>query len=216
MATAHSFTFNPFQENTYIVYDETGECLIIDPGCCDANEQNAITSFIRDNGLKPVRLLNTHAHVDHIMGNAFIARKYGIPLAVNELDLALLRNASSHAMAFGVTMEPSPEPDSFLDEGMVIEFGDTKLDVVHTPGHSPGSVCLINHNDKWVIGGDVLFYSSIGRTDLPGGDFTTLIHSIRSKLFILDDDFTVYAGHGPSTTIGQERKHNPFLQERVV
>ncbi|MCB0430032.1 MAG: MBL fold metallo-hydrolase [Flavobacteriales bacterium] len=212
MIQIQSFTFNPFQENTFVVYDQTRECLIIDPGCSDASERDELTDFIGSHQLKPVLLVNTHAHIDHIMGNAYIAGKYGIPIALNDLDLPLLLHAREHGLAFGVHVESSPEPTVKLEEGKPVRFGESSLDVWHTPGHSPGSVCLVDTNGKNVIGGDVLFRGSIGRTDLPGGDLETLLTSITDKLLPLGNDFTVYSGHGPATSIGEEKTHNPFLQ----
>ena len=211
MASIHYFTFNPFQENTYVLYDETKECVIIDPGCYDESERKKLVSFIEDKKLKPVKLLNTHGHIDHMIGNKFIAEKYSIGLEMHKLDLSMLNRAVQTAAMYGVNIEPSPEPSKFIDEKDTITFGNTSLSVFFTPGHSPGSICFYNKEDKFVIGGDVLFQNSIGRTDLPGGDFNTLLNSIRTKFFVLDDAVKVYSGHGPVTTIGFEKQYNPFL-----
>ena len=212
MINIHSFTFNPFEENTYILYDETKECIIIDPGCYEKFEQEKLTTFIVKQELKPVRLLNTHCHLDHVFGNKFIANLYGLELEMNELDLPILQNAPVAAQLYGIpNVDTSPEPAKFLNEGDVVEFGNSKLDILFIPGHSPGHIVFYNNDQKFVIGGDVLFYGSIGRTDLPGGDHDTLINNIKEKLLPLGDDFQVYSGHGPTTNIGFERENNPFL-----
>ncbi len=211
MITIQAFTFNPFQENTYLLFDETHECAIIDPGCCNAAERKVLRDFIENKKLKPVKLLNTHAHIDHILGNKFIADSYGLELEMNEKDLKTLASGAISAAIFAIDYEESPQPKVFLNEGDSVYFGKTSLEIVFTPGHSMGSICFYNRNDKFIIGGDVLFYQSIGRTDLPGGNHAQLLTSIRTKLFTLPDDFTVYSGHGPSTTIGFEKLNNPFL-----
>jgi glyoxylase-like metal-dependent hydrolase (beta-lactamase superfamily II) len=211
MCELQIFTFNAFQENTYLLFDETKECVIIDPGCADSYEQQELSDFISKNKLKPVKLLLTHCHIDHVLGNKFIHDTYRLLPEINELDLTVLQSLMQVAHLYGVNAEPSPDPIKYWNEGDEIKFGNTLLDVIFTPGHSPGSICFIEKNTKTVIGGDVLFYGSIGRTDLPGGDYQTLISSIKTKLFTLADDYTVYSGHGPKTTIGFERKHNPFL-----
>ena len=214
MLNIRSFTFNPFQENTYILYDDTKECIIIDPGCYEDTEKKELADFIEKQGLNPRRLINTHCHIDHILGNCFIAEKYGLELEINELELPVLQNAPMAAQLFGIPYsELSPDPAKFIREGDIVEFGNSKLDVLFTPGHSPGHIVLVNKEHKFVIAGDVLFYGSIGRTDLPWGDYNTLISSIKEKLFPLGDDFRVYPGHGPVTNIGFEREHNPFLQQ---
>jgi hydroxyacylglutathione hydrolase len=206
-----SFTFNLFEENTYILYDETKECAIIDPGCHSLEEKKALADFISEHQLKPVRLLLTHTHIDHIFGNNFICGKYGLKPEVNELELPMLDNAKMIGQMYGIEVEPSPQAETFLKEGDTVRFGSSELEMLFTPGHSRGSICFYNKEEKFVIAGDVLFKESIGRADLPGGDYNTLIKSIREKLFSLSDDYKVYPGHGPSTIIGHERKHNPFL-----
>lgn len=211
MITIQGFTFNPFEENTYILYDESKECVIIDPGCSKREEQEELVQFIADEGLKPVKLLNTHCHIDHVFGNAFVSRKYNVGLEIHKEDLQTLHSLPQVSHLYGLNAEESVEPVNFLDEGDQVKFGNSVLDIVFTPGHSPGSICFISHTDKFVIGGDVLFYSSIGRTDLPGGDHQTLLTSIREKLFPLADDYAVFAGHGPATSIGFEKQNNPFV-----
>lgn len=205
------FTFGPFQENTYVLHDETKECILIDPGCYDDAERAELVAFIEHHKLKPVKLLNTHCHIDHVVGNRFISEKYGLGLEIHEKDLKTLQALMQVAHLYGLNAEPSPEPETFLEEGDKIRFGVSELDILFTPGHSRGSICFVSHEQRFVIGGDVLFYGSIGRTDLPGGDHETLIASIKTKLFPLGDDFTVYSGHGPETTIGFERENNPFV-----
>ncbi|MDF2437274.1 MAG: Zn-dependent hydrolase, glyoxylase [Bacteroidota bacterium] len=212
MIRIKSFTFSPIQENTYILYDDIGECVIIDPGCYDDSERQALASFIEENKLKPVRLLNTHCHLDHIFGNGFVSEKYNLKPEFNKHDLPVFHAFAATCNLYGLSCDPSPEAESYLDEGDVVKFGESSLEIVFTPGHSPGSITFYNKDDKFMISGDVLFYGSVGRTDLPGGSMETLVNSIKTKLFPLGDDFKVYSGHGPSTTIGFEKKNNPFLQ----
>jgi len=211
MVTVHSFVFNPFQENTYILFDETKECAIIDPGCYDDNERAELVSFIENQKLKPVKLLNTHCHIDHVFGNKFISEKYKLGLEINKNDLPVLKSLMQVAKMYSLNAEESTEPSNFIREGDTVKFGNSSFDILFTPGHSPGSICFVNKDQKFIIGGDVLFYGSIGRTDLPGGNHATLINSIKTKLFALADDYVVHSGHGPSTNIGFERKNNPFL-----
>ncbi len=208
-----AFPFNPFQENTYVLYDETKECIIIDPGCYTPLEQAELSTFIENENLKPFRLINTHCHIDHILGSRYIAERYNLVPEINKIELLVLEQAERAAAMFGIRLEKPPAPGKFIDEKDVIKFGNSELTILFTPGHSPGSICFYNSEQKFVIGGDVLFQGSIGRTDLPGGDFDTLISSIREKLFTLDEDVTVYPGHGPETTIGFEKANNPFLQD---
>lgn len=211
MITVHSFTFNPFAENTYVLYDETLECIIIDPGCYDQREKTILKEFIEAKNLKPVRLLNTHCHIDHVLGNKFVADTYKLQLELHFMEIPLIRAVTEYGPAYGIFCEPSPEPFAYLNEGEQVVFGNSSLRIIHTPGHSPGSLCFISDEDKHVIAGDVLFQMSIGRTDLPGGDYDTLINSIAEKLYALPDDFKVYPGHGEPTSIGFEKKNNPFV-----
>ena len=205
------FINNPYQENTYILYDETGECVIIDPGMDTAREQNAVVNFIRENRLKPVLLLNTHCHIDHVLGNKFIFDNYGLKPKFNIGELPVLEAVVSYAPQMGIRYEVSPVPDEYLPETGSIQFGNTILTLVFAPGHSPAHLCFYDKKGNQLIGGDVLFRNSIGRTDLPGGSLTQLVENIEQKLFALPDDCTVYPGHGPKTTIGFEKKTNPFL-----
>lgn len=206
------FTFNPFSENTYILYDETKECVIIDPGCSNSAEEKQLAAFIEDNNLKPVKLLNTHGHIDHVLGNRFVAEKYNLELEAHKLEEAGILATDVYASNYGMHAPKSPTPAKYLDEGDKVKFGNTVLDILFTPGHSAGHIVFYSPEKKIIIGGDVLFRESIGRTDLPGGDYDTLIKSIKEKLFVLEDDIEVYPGHGPKTTIGYEKQYNPFLR----
>lgn len=213
MAYVAGLTFNPFQENTYVVYDQTGECIIFDPGCNNSQEEDQLVQFIESKNLKPVRLINTHCHIDHVFGNAFVAEKYQLPLEIHEGELAVLKSVPMVAQMYNIPMpSPSPEPGRFIAEGERIKFGNTSLLSLFTPGHSPASLSFYCKEDQFLIAGDVLFQGSIGRTDLPGGDFKLLIKNIREKFFILPDAVKVYPGHGPSTTLGFEKKNNPFFE----
>jgi glyoxylase-like metal-dependent hydrolase (beta-lactamase superfamily II) len=209
--TVKSFTFNEFQENTYILYDETKECIIIDPGCNSLHEQNQIKSFIETQGLKPKHLINTHCHIDHILGNKYISELYHLKLTAHKKETSVLQFGIQTALMYQIKYDISPEIEIFIDEGDSISFGQTVLKVLFTPGHSPASISLVNEDEKILIAGDVLFQGSIGRTDLPGGNFETLTRVIKSKFFTLNDETIVYSGHGDSTTIGIERRTNPFF-----
>ncbi len=211
MIQIQGFTFNPFEENTYILYDETKECVIIDPGCYNTHERQELADFIKSEELKPVKLLNTHCHVDHVLGNSFVAKKYNIGLEIHKDDLVVLKSLPQVSHLYGLNAEESIEPKNFLNEGDIVKFGNSSLEILFTPGHSPGSICFVSKEDKFIIVGDVLFYGSIGRTDLPGGDHEALLSNIREKLFVLGDDFAVFSGHGEQTSIGFEKKNNPFL-----
>lgn len=206
-------TFNPFQENTYLLYDDTKECVVVDPGCYELTEQQELKRYIESNDLKVVRLLNTHCHIDHVLGNRFVADTYKVELEIHEDELQTLRSVPVYAPNYGFQMYSGIEASTnYLKEGDTIKFGNSELQILFAPGHAPGHVVFYSETDKVCIGGDVLFKGSIGRTDLPGGDFDTLINSIRTKLFTLPDDTVVYPGHGPETTIAYEKKYNPFLR----
>lgn len=206
-----SFTFNDFSENTYILYDDSNECIIIDPGCNNMSEQSEIISFISEYNLKPKKLINTHCHIDHILGNNFIAQQYHLELSAHKKETAVLNIGVQTALMYHIPYDPSPLIKQYLDEGDHIAFGNSTLEVLFTPGHSPASISLLCRDSKILIAGDVLFQGSIGRTDLPGGNFETLTRVIRSKFFTLPDDIIVYPGHGSPTTIGIEKKTNPFF-----
>ncbi len=205
-----SFVFNPFQENTYILYDETNACVIIDPGCYEPAERDAVTNFIESKGLSVTMLLNTHCHVDHVLGNYFIKEHYNVKLHIHEKDKLVLSSVRVYAPNYGFPLYQEAEPDAYLEEGDKVVFGNQTLEVLFVPGHAPGHIAFYHPQEKIVIGGDVLFKNSIGRTDLPGGNHDTLIESIQQKLFTLPDDVVVYTGHGPETTIGFEKRTNPF------
>lgn len=213
MLQIKKFVFNPFQVNTYLLFDDTGECIIIDAGCNIPSEEAEIAGFIEKNGLRPVRLLNTHCHIDHITGNAFMIKKYSLSLEAHPDGIHFIRHSKENAAIFGFEDLEPVMPLHDLHEGQVIGFGRSELEVVETPGHAAGSLCFISHEARFVITGDVLFKQSIGRTDLPTGNFDLLIDSIQRKLFTLPKDYTVYPGHGPETTIGMEMYSNPFLAD---
>tara|TARA_B110000459_G_scaffold202381_1_gene255397 strand:- start:1164 stop:1802 length:639 start_codon:yes stop_codon:yes gene_type:complete len=208
-----SFTFNSFQENTYVIHDDTKECIIIDPGCYSEQEKTELRKYITNEGLKPVKLINTHCHIDHVLGNKFASEIWDLELYIHKEDLPVLKNVGDIAGFFGLQdYEISPNPNHFLAQGDILIFGESSFNILFTPGHSPGHICLYSQKNNLIIGGDVLFQRSIGRTDLPGGDHNTLINSIKNKLFTLDNETKVFCGHGPSTTIGHEKEHNPHLQ----
>ena len=204
-----TFTFNGFQENTVVLYDALKNCVIIDPGCYTREEQQALLGFISANDLKPVALLNTHAHIDHVLGNAFVQHTYNIPYYLHKSDLPTLNSVSNYAHLYGFEgYEVSPEPTHYLEDQQQLVFGGIELNVLFTPGHAPGHVVFYNQENQFVINGDVLFNGSFGRVDLPGGDITILKESIFNTLFKLPEDTIVYCGHGPTTTIGKEKKTN--------
>lgn len=211
MLTIKKFTFNPFQENSYIISNEAKEALIIDPGCHNAYEQEQFLDYIKNNDLKPVRLLNTHCHIDHIPGNPLVVRTFGLPLEIHPLELDNLNRAASYGSMFGFNIEAQPEPTVTLQDGAEFSFGDTSFSVIHAPGHSAGSVCFYFPKEAVIISGDVLFKGSVGRYDLPGSNGEDLYNSITTKMMKLPDNIAVYSGHGPKTSIGEERKSNPFL-----
>jgi len=212
MIRIKKFTFNPFQENTYIAYDETKECIIVDPGCYDENENSVLKTFIEQENLKPVVMINTHCHLDHIFGNKFVADTYNLSPLIHKLDLPMLEYAPLAASKYGVHLGELPEVTNFIKEGDVVKFGNSEFEIIFTPGHAPGHVCLVSKKEKITLSADVLFHLSIGRTDLPMGDHETLLSSIREKLFTLEPEMVIYPGHGPKTTIGFEKANNPFLK----
>lgn len=210
MIHVKSFVFNPFMENTYVLYDDTKACVVIDPGCYEPYEQQELKQYISENNLEVVKLLNTHCHIDHVFGNQFVKDEFKVDLYIHHLDEATLKAVKAYAPSYGISNYNEATADHFLEEGDKVKFGNSTLDVLFVPGHAPGHIAFYSKEDKFCIGGDVLFHGSIGRTDLPGGDFDTLIRSIHEKMFPLGDDVTVYCGHGPETTIGYEKKSNPF------
>ena len=212
MLNIQSFTFNPVQENTYVLYNEEGLCCIIDPGCYFASEEAELQSFISEHKLRPVLLLNTHCHLDHIFGNRFVQKTWGLTLHLHKLEKQVLDFGPVSGQMWQLPFDNYDGELKFMEEGDVINIGDDELEILFAPGHSPGHVCFYNRAAKFLIGGDVLFNGSVGRTDLPGGDFATLEKSIKTKLFTLPQDVIVYPGHGSSTTIGDEMKNNPFVK----
>jgi len=213
MASVESFVFNMFSENTFVVYDETKECIIIDPGCYDGNERKRLEHFIKKEGLTPVQLINTHCHVDHVFGNRFVAENWNLSLTIPDGEQVVLDAFVKVAQMYAIpNVQQSPDPEILLKEDDIIEFGNTILKVISAPGHSPAGICLYCAESNFLIAGDVIFEGSIGRTDLPGGDHDTLINNIKTKILTLPDNTLVYSGHGNTTTISRERRSNPFLQ----
>jgi glyoxylase-like metal-dependent hydrolase (beta-lactamase superfamily II) len=206
------FVFNPFAENTFILYDESNECIIVDPGCNNDKEEKTIIDFITSKELKPIKLINTHFHIDHVLGNQFISDHYNLKPELHKEAMYFFELQHQIANTYGIEYKGSPQPVKFLEQGDEIAFGNSRLEVLHVPGHSRGSICLHHKESRQLIAGDVLFRESIGRTDLPGGDYNTLIEGIKNKLLTLDPETKVYPGHGPSTTIGYEKENNPFLK----
>jgi hydroxyacylglutathione hydrolase len=207
-----SFIFNPFSENTYILYDDSKACVVVDPGCAFPDEEAELSQFISDNNLIVKNVILTHAHVDHIFGCDYVCKKYGVGITMHKEDLFMLERGPQIGQMYGFVVKESPAPEAYLDHGDSFSFGNTTLEIVHTPGHSPGSISFIHKPSKSVISGDVLFQGSIGRTDLPGGNMEVLLNAIRTQLFPLGDDFEVYSGHGDVTTIASEKRFNPFLR----
>jgi len=197
-------------ENTYILSDETGECVIIDPGCIEPIEKKELSDYVESNELKVKYLLNTHGHIDHVLGNYYVKDRYGVPLLIHRLDEATLRSVSAYAPVYGFPGYEETEQDDYLEEGKSISFGNSSLEIIFVPGHAPGHIAFVNKEQSICISGDVLFDGSIGRTDLPGGDFDTLIKSIHTQIFPLGDSMVVYPGHGSETTVGKEKISNPF------
>ena len=209
------FTFSPIQENTYVLYNEKNEGLIIDPGCYFPQEQRELKDFIDKNLLSVKMLLNTHCHLDHVFGNKFIAQSFGLQLHLHPQEEKMLQLAPTSGLMYNMPFDNYDGEFIFLNEGEKIHLGADELEVIHTPGHSPGSICFYCKEQKFIIGGDVLFNGSIGRTDLPMGDHQTLLNSIKQKLFLLPGDVIVYSGHGGETTIGSEKRSNPFVGENL-
>jgi len=206
------FTFNPVQENTYLLYNEQRQCIVIDPGCYFDAEKDELNSFIKVHNLQPELLLNTHCHLDHVFGNKFIAEEYNLTLKAHLLEKEILEMAPASGLMFNLPFDNYQGEVIYLQEGDIISLGEDELKVIHAPGHSPGSICFYCEKQGFIIGGDVLFQNSIGRTDLPYGNHQDLLKNIQEKLFALPPDVVVYPGHGPATTIGEEMKNNPFLQ----
>lgn len=207
-----TFTFSPIQENTYLLYNEQNQVIIIDPGCYFDDERETLARFIDENHLIPQLLLNTHCHLDHVFGNKWVYETYGLHLHLHSEEKKVLEFAPASGLMWNLPFDQYNGPLIELEPGTEIQLGDDRLKILFTPGHSPGHVCFYSEAQHFIIGGDVLFKESIGRTDLPGGNFETLIKSIKQELLTLPENTEVYSGHGPSTQIGHEKKHNPFLQ----
>lgn len=207
------FEFNDFHENTYVVWDESGECMIVDPGCYTTEEKETLKNFILGNQLKPVLLVNTHCHIDHILGNNYVSEYWNLPLHLHKDELKTYEETNRWADFFGLVAKDIPQKLVFIDEGQQLKFGQSSFEILFTPGHSIASLSFYNATQNFIIAGDVLFSRSIGRTDLPGGNHQVLLDTIRKKLFTLPDDCKVFCGHGPATLIGEEKKYNPFLNQ---
>jgi len=212
MLTVKTFVFNPLQENTYVLLDQKDACCIIDPGCYFGNERVNLQEYIEQQGLTPKILLNTHCHLDHVFGNKFVYDTWYLPLYLHEKETPVLEFAPAAGLQWGMPFENYRGPLMLLKPGEKVKWGDDELDILFLPGHSPGSVGFYCAAQGFLIAGDTLFRGSIGRTDLPGGDHATLLHSIKEQLFTLPDDTIIYPGHGEETTIGWEKAHNPFFK----
>ena len=217
MLAVKTFTFSPVQENTYILYNEQMQCCIIDPGCYFPEERDELKTVIEKTGLTPVLLLNTHCHLDHVFGNKFVHDTWGLTLHLHEKEKPLLDFAPQSGIMYQLPFDNYNGPLVYLKEGNYINIGENeadsnRLEIRFTPGHSPGSISFYHKAGGYIIGGDVLFYGSVGRTDLPGGNMKILINSIQTQFFTLPDETKVYSGHGPVTTVGLEKKNNPFVK----
>ncbi|MFA8298700.1 MAG: MBL fold metallo-hydrolase [Hyphomicrobiales bacterium] len=212
MVTIEKLVFNPFQVNTFIIYDETKECVIVDAACYGSDEEQILADFIKDKGLKPVHLIDTHCHIDHILGNRFAATTYNLELSAHRDSEFFVERSLESAAMYGFKLENPLMPSIYLKEGDEVKFGNSKLKIAEAPGHANGSICLISEEGNFVVTGDVLFKDSIGRTDLPTGDLDLLLSNIKEKLFVLDKDMKVHPGHGPETSIGYEKQNNPFVK----
>ncbi len=206
-----SFTFNPFQENTYVLYDEKGDAALIDPGCFDLAERKELLDFVSDKKIRITQLLNTHCHIDHVLGNAWAKKTFGVPLLIHKEEEAVLKAVEVYAPNYGFTGYETSEADGFLSEGDEINVGSEVLQILFVPGHAPGHVVFYHKESQQCIAGDTLFQGSIGRTDLPGGNHDLLLSKIKSELFTLPEETVLYPGHGPETTIAFEKLHNPFV-----
>lgn len=209
MASIKSFVFSPFQENTYVYTDDQGDTVVIDPGCYTQAEKETLKAYLDPLNVKAILL--THAHLDHVFGVAYLQRHYNVKVYMHPLEKPILADFETRCQMWGIPGAEPFEVHDFFEEGDVFEVGGTAFDILHVPGHAPGHVVFISHKEALVFGGDCLFRRSIGRTDLPLGDHDTLINAIKTKLFILPDHYTVYPGHMGTTTIGEEKKFNPYL-----
>ncbi len=211
MLQIKNFVFNFICVNTYLLYDATKEAIIIDPGNFSQEEHLQLKDFIEKEQLKVKYIINTHPHIDHVLGNDFCRNQFGAKLLMHKTGLPIYDNSFAYCVAFGINHDKFPPADLFIDENDLINFGNQQLEVVYTPGHADGSVCLVNHKANLIFVGDVLFEGSIGRTDLPTGDYDLLLSSIKNKILTLPEDMVIYSGHGNTTTIGREKQENPYL-----
>ena len=212
MITIQSFCFSAFQENTYVLYNELKEAIIIDPGCYTRIEEKILSDFIRKENLKPTLLLNTHCHLDHVFGNNYVSETYGLTAHIHPNEQIVLDRLPEAAAKWGAPTEAYKGPIQYIQEGEIIPLGNDAFKVLLTPGHSPGSVCFYHVEQDFMIGGDLIFKDGVGRTDLPGANPQDLIKSIREQIFPLPDSLTIYSGHGPVTTWGREKEHNPYIK----
>ncbi len=211
MLKVKTLVFNAYQVNTYVVFAENGDCIIVDPGCGSATEVARLTDFLAKEKLKPLLVVNTHAHVDHILGNAVITEKLALKLAAHPKSAYFYANAMSFSSALALKLDKVVYPDQELEEGDRLKIADDELEILYTPGHADGSICLYSKENGFIITGDLIFYASVGRTDFPTGNFEVLETSIREKLYTLPDETIIYPGHGPSTKVGFEKYHNGFV-----
>jgi len=207
-----SFTFNPFSENTYILFDESNRCVIIDPGCSNSAEENTLLASIKQYNLIPEVLFNTHCHIDHVLGNAFVHKHFDLSPIYHPLEHENLIVGEMVAKMYGIPYQISPFGKEYIDENKLLVFGNSALKLLFTPGHSAGSLSIYAKEENFIVSGDVLFNGSIGRTDLPGGDLAILEKSIKTQLYSLPENTVVYSGHGEPTTVGKEKKTNPYVK----
>jgi len=212
MITVQTFAFNPYQENTYLLINDNKDCIIVDPGMHNHLEEQTLKDYIQQNQLNPILLLNTHCHIDHVLGNKFVFEEWGLKPNFHEGEVPLLVAVDNYAAQMGFRYETSPIPETFIEADDIISFGKYELKAIFAPGHSPAHLCYYSEDFNFLIGGDVLFLNSIGRTDLPGGNHKQLLENIKNKIYTLPDQTTVYPGHGPSTTVGYEKKNNQFVR----
>jgi hydroxyacylglutathione hydrolase len=213
MLQIKSFTLGPFAENTYLVWDsDTLDCAIFDPGCSDAYESKIIDEFILQQNLLLKQLIQTHCHIDHVLGNHHICDKYGLNIMAHQAEVLILQEAQAAAILYHIPYQASPTISTFINENDSIKIGQYSLEIRFTPGHSPGSLTFISNEFKWAIVGDVIFRQSIGRTDLTGGSFEVLQESITHQIYTLPEDYTLFSGHGPETQVGFEKIHNAFVK----
>lgn len=211
MINLKQFAFNPLQVNTYLLYNENGKCIIVDPSCIYAEEKQKLQDFIDQHKLSPQMLINTHSHIDHVAGNQFVYETWGLKPHIHQAGKNILESAPEQAMLMGFPPVKVEMPEQYLTDGQRIQLDDDEIEILYTPGHADGSICLIMHKEKFLLSGDVLFAGSVGRADLPTGNMELLVKSIQEKLLPLPGEYVVYPGHGPATSIEDEINFNPFL-----